>query len=868
MKSIGNISKDAIIRALVSAEINVPEAVGSETVFESAGTTFISPVYDSNANKTAIFYKDAGNSNYGTAIVATVSGTSLSFGSPVVFESATTNHISAAFDSNSNKIVVAYADTGNSNHGTAIVGTVSGTSISFGSPVVFNAGEVQYCSVVFDSSNNKIVISYTDAGNSSHGTAIVGTVSGTSISFGSEVVFESASSTYLSSTFDSNLNKVVIAYKDGGNSGHGTAIVGTVSGTSISFGSPTVYASVLSEYNQIGFDGTNNKVVIAYQNGTYPGTYPGTAIVGTVSGTGISFGAAVVFQSSQTNTYGVVYDSDAQKMVIFFRDQASTAKGTVIVGTVSGTSISFNTKTAVNVGYAEGSIRSAVYDSTAKKVIIAYTAQNNSSYGTAVVYQTAYSRGGGTIADGSAVIVNANGTVSTVAQEASSTPGAGSVTTAQAVASGEGANFFGAAFDSSNNKVVIAWADGIGNTNYGKAVVGTVSGDSITFGTPVVFESQADEHIDATFDSNANKVVIAYRRSPGGDYGRAIVGTVSGNSISFGSSAEFNGQTTQNITAIFDITNNKVVITFRNVGSSSTFGAVVGTVSGTSISFGSVTDIGSTYAIWPNSTFDSTSGKVIVSYRNYNNSNYGTAAVGTVSGTSISFGTPVVFNSGSTQYTAAVYDSSNNKTVIGYRDDGDSSKGKAIVGTVSGTSISFGSEVEFATEAHYVVGTFDSTNNKVFFAFADSSYKGAFVAGTVSGTSISFSSNVIFENYAGGVDSSYPAITFDSNAGKAVYAFEQYDGSDRNVSAVVLGSTSTASTLTSENFVGFMDGAALDGTNGEILSSCSIARNQTSLTPGQTYFVSPTNGALSTTAGSPSVTAGTAISSTELIVKG
>ena len=42
-----------------------------------------------------------------------------------------------------------------------------------------------------------------------------------------------------------------------------------------------------------------------------------------------------------------------------------------------------------------------------------------------------------------------------------------------------------------------------------------------------------------------------------------------------------------------------------------------------------------------------------------------------------------------------------------------------------------------------------------------------------------------------------------------------------------------------------MKGAALDGTNGEILSSCSIARNQTSLTPGQTYFLSPTDGALS-----------------------
>ena len=45
-----------------------------------------------------------------------------------------------------------------------------------------------------------------------------------------------------------------------------------------------------------------------------------------------------------------------------------------------------------------------------------------------------------------------------------------------------------ATFDSTNNKVVIAYQDD-GNSNYGTAVVGTVSGTSITFGTPVVFES-------------------------------------------------------------------------------------------------------------------------------------------------------------------------------------------------------------------------------------------------------------------------------------------------------------------------------------------------------------------------------------------
>jgi hypothetical protein len=49
-----------------------------------------------------------------------------------VFESATTVYISIAYDANAQKVVIAYTDSGNSSYGTAIVGTVSGTSISFG----------------------------------------------------------------------------------------------------------------------------------------------------------------------------------------------------------------------------------------------------------------------------------------------------------------------------------------------------------------------------------------------------------------------------------------------------------------------------------------------------------------------------------------------------------------------------------------------------------------------------------------------------------------------------------------------------------------------------------------------------------------
>jgi len=359
------------------------QAVGSPVVFESALSTKISATFDSSSNKVVIAYRDYGNSEYGTAIVGTVSGTSISFGTAVVFESADSSDMSATFDSSSNKVVIAYTDYGNSGYGTAIVGTVSGTSISFGTAVVFESAISNHISATFDSSSNKVVIAYGDEGNSDYGTAIVGTVSGTSISFGTAVVFESAYSIDISATFDSSSNKVVIAYRDGGNSYYGTAIVGTVSGTSISFGTAVVFESANSYEISATFDSSSNKVVIAYRdsgNSNY-----GTAIVGTVSGTSISFGTAVIFESADSTHMSATFDSSSNKVVIAYGDDGNSDYGTAIVGTVSGTSISFGT--AVVFESADSRDMSATFDSSSNKVVIAYRDTGNSNYGTSVVFQ-------------------------------------------------------------------------------------------------------------------------------------------------------------------------------------------------------------------------------------------------------------------------------------------------------------------------------------------------------------------------------------------------------------------------------------------------------------------------------------------------
>lgn len=352
---------------------------GSASVFESANSNFISATFDSNSNKVVIAYQDIGNSYYGTAVVGTVSGTSISFGTPVVFNNAYADYTSATFDSNLNKVVIAYRDGGNSNYGTAVVGTVSGTSISFGSAVVYESAFVVYNSATFDSNSNKVVIAYRDDGNSNLGTAVVGTVSGTSISFGSATIFEFARSNYISTTFDSNVNKIVIGYSDGGNSNYGTAVVGTVSGTGISFGTPVVFESAGVRDISATFDSNVNKVVIAHRdegNSNYA-----TAVVGTVSGTSISFGTPVVFRADLTIRISATFDSNSNKVVIVYYPLEGILGGFAVNATVSGTSISFDT--AVKFSNSSVGYTSTTFDSSANKVVIAYGDGGSGFYGTA-----------------------------------------------------------------------------------------------------------------------------------------------------------------------------------------------------------------------------------------------------------------------------------------------------------------------------------------------------------------------------------------------------------------------------------------------------------------------------------------------------
>lgn len=98
-------------------------------------------------SKVLVVYNDISNNYYGTAIVITVEGTTVTLGEPVAFSLKNTTYMSVTALSES-KAVVVYKNPSENNYGTAIVITVEGTSITLGEPLVFENSTFNYPYVI------------------------------------------------------------------------------------------------------------------------------------------------------------------------------------------------------------------------------------------------------------------------------------------------------------------------------------------------------------------------------------------------------------------------------------------------------------------------------------------------------------------------------------------------------------------------------------------------------------------------------------------------------------------------------------------------------------------------------------------------
>jgi filamentous hemagglutinin family protein len=352
--NVGQVSRISTATGGIGLNLLTDAGDAAKFVFNDGETDDISFAALSDT-QFVLAYTDVANNSSGTARLGTRSGSTIAFGPEQVFNPGESYGFSATALSN-NQFVVAFIDESNNQNGTALLGTVSGNDLIFGPKTVFNEG-FTFSIGATALSNNQFVLTYMDLNNGQKGTARVGTVSGNSLTFGPETVFNPTQTNSIALTTLSP-NKVFLAYQvvnppqSGGDTfGLGRARVGTVSGDTITFGSETAFGP--EHLGRIATTAlSDSQAIVGYLKFVVDDEYrvtsrgPGTALLATVSGDSVSFGPETEFNQGDTQHLAFTALSD-QDFALFYRDN-NRVLGTAILGKASGNGLSFGQETVFN----------------------------------------------------------------------------------------------------------------------------------------------------------------------------------------------------------------------------------------------------------------------------------------------------------------------------------------------------------------------------------------------------------------------------------------------------------------------------------------------------------------------------------------
>ena len=473
----------------------------------------------------------------------------------------------------------------------------------------------------------------------------------------------------------------------------------------------------------------------------------------------------------------------------------------------------------------------------------------------------------GILPNGTAVILNANGTVSAVSETTSTTTLPLGATAFESAS----VSYTSVKFDPHNSgRLLLTYADG-GNSNKIKALIGNMSGSSITFGNEHLVSS-AGETTAISFDPiTPNKFIITWVNTPE-YYGYIKVGTITGTNISFGSEVTY--ATARALDTGIEYLPNmsgKFVLTYGR-GDGGQGEALVGTVSGTSITLGTphVFDIYNINAggVALATDMHTTGRFVLFSYTG----GVGKVRTGQVTGTSITYGADVTLTNnvqGITPRCVSMDPNTPNRFVISYATSTGDWGAECIVGVMSGTGITLGAVARSTPSGNSINNwnnvVFDpNTAGKFLFTYNDSqdNWAGHVVEGNIIGTSITFGTPTRFN--ANGAEADHASLAIEQGTGTVVIAYA--NGDIANQGNYALGAMgTTTSNVTADNFIGMSSATYVDGVTANITLTGSVSESQSGLTTNAVYYVQ-SDGTLTTTAGTPSIEAGRALSSTSLLL--
>jgi len=270
----------------------------------------------------------------GVAKIGTVTGQTAVLHDDAVFAAAIgLNDISSIEE---DRFVVVYEDRDLPNHGYAKVGSISGTTITFGASGAYmsDTGSLGAPMSVSFLTPSSFVVAYQEGLSPNDEVVKIGTMSGTTITFGSGYTFApSGNSSYVTVDRMSD-TKFAIAYTDQNDGAKIKGIIGTVSSSgTVDFGDAAQFAT---NGSNIGMAILNSdQIVVGYRQGF--ASLAGESKIGSVSGTTIGVGAASLFLTTQVSRVTMNRVNDTAFLVTF-RDGSN---GLSKLGTVSGTTITY-----------------------------------------------------------------------------------------------------------------------------------------------------------------------------------------------------------------------------------------------------------------------------------------------------------------------------------------------------------------------------------------------------------------------------------------------------------------------------------------------------------------------------------------------
>jgi hypothetical protein len=582
--------------------------------------------------------------------------------------------------------------------------------------------------------------------------------------------------------------------------------------------------------------------------------YIGSKGSGIISGIGASIAELNLNDKASANgttEANKVLTADGNKDVTAIRNLTATGDATVGGAiTATGTVTRALTRGSIDVGNSSG-VSSALAKGAAGTVL--------TSDGTDLSFVAA-SGGGeqtftatGAVSNGDIVGLNFDGTISVMSQKV------GSITDASSAAIAS-TNSQDVAYDSANNKILYVYTLG---TGIAQGVVGTVSGNSISFGTPVNVVSTGAATPKVCFDSNAGKFAVVFRDNTATGMG-AVVATISGTSVSFGSKVTVDSEYSSSGVGklVFDPDQN--VIIYMRMGTSNHGRISAGSISGTSISWGTTveytTDVIANVGRSFDMTYDTSANKAIIIYKRYINTTSGDIYYRTVttSGTSITLGSQATFFASTYLYALprCCYDSAANKTFFAYSEG---TNYQTVVGTLSGDTFSFGTTKSNISGAGYGSSYFREYDyNPDKSEIIESSlylYGSAQTANyKIVGTDNYATAEINLYSDLGTTNSSFLGSCYDTGSDKMVIAFFDDVDSDKAKALVFDPAIPT-------NWVGLAGEAISNGASGKVTVIGGINTGQSGLVAGVSYKVTSASSSLSESAGT---TVGTALSASSI----